>query len=403
MVTARADAGRAVVQAAPPTRIRRSPLPVRRRDTTDVIRRVNSFYGNFPQAEQKESPLATIARCLHADAGVNPDDLRKHWLKDTTLAVAKTAKTALTAGPMQTVMRPKEAAAWLDTPNPNPGERKDPSWITAIGNLGTVEDQIVGDSPKKYNGGHLIAWEFLNAAANVQGNIAPQSDLQNQALFRRIERVLEHTVVVQGGPGIEVGVKTPYHHDNYTVTYQQLFDRKVLTDASLYELLKQRNLLGNSLTFAQMAPDTYDVYFLTQTGTASMVPADVRQGRENIKTVGLPDYQESTANRLIGKQAVPSLAILASNYDEATGDQVAASFAHIVYLNHRATPPVQKVPDDTALKQQLQQRRQHAIEVIYENGKLAYLVQRHLEDEYGLTSTESNEALIQLLIQTEPV
>lgn len=374
-----------------------------RDDSGPVIRRANAFYSGSPRSEAKESPLATIARGLHDDVGVSPDAIRQHWLTTDTLRVAKTAKTNLTAAPMQSFERPIEAAAWLDTPNPRPGQRKDPAWITAVGNLGTVEDQIQGDTPQKYNGGHLVAWEFLNDAANVRGNVAPQSDLQNQALFRRVERVLEHTVA-SGGTGIELIVETPYQGDGYTVTYRQLFERKVLADAQLHAELEQRGLLDRALTFSQMAPDTYSVRYLTQTGTTSMVPPDAREGREGIVSHQLPDYSDEASDALV-RGGLPKLSVLATNYDPELGDQQIASFAHVVFLNHRsqAPPPpsVAAAPSSPEAERDDRERRQRALAVMQEHQQLTIQLLQHLEIEFGYSPTQASEALIALLLRSE--
>jgi len=365
-----------------------------------VVQRKNAFWGES-KASRRPNPLFAIANQLQQDAGVDPGTTLNHWRSGTNLAVAKTAKTALTTGSMAEVVRPEHASAWLDTPNPNPGTRKDPAWITAYGNLGTVEDQIVGDTPKKYNGGHLIAWEFLNEAANVPGNIAPQAMLQNQALYRRIERTLEETIT-KGGTGVEVTVSTPYRHDNTAVTYQQLIDRKVLTSDPIKQALANAGALGKSVPIAQMAPDTYDIYLLTQSGVTHPAKSDVREQREGVTTFPLTGYTDALANKLLVDKKPPPLSILASNVDPTTLEQTAVAFAHLVFLNYRTTAsPVEDVR--TPLEDDdLEERRRLAVEVIEENMALAVPILQALTMRGGLSPTEAETALVIALMDSEP-
>jgi len=374
-------------------------LPVGSR--APVVQRKNAFWGEM-KASHRENPLATIAKGLVRDAKVPANVTVDHWRTGTNLAVAKTAKKDLTTDSMADVVRPEGVSAWLDTPNPKPGTRKDPSWITAYGNLGTVEDQIVGATPQKYNGGHLIAWEFLNEAANVKGNIAPQAMLQNQALFRRIERTLEETVG-KGGNGVEVTVTTPYRHDNTMVTYRQLFERKVLTSDTIRQAVEKENALDTALPIAQMAPDTYDLYLLTQTGVTHPATPDKREAREGIKTFALSGYTDAIANKVFLDKKPEPLSILASNVDPTTLQQTAVAFAHLVFLNYRTTAsPIENarapVDDET-----LEEKRLRALEVIQENERgLAVLILQALVWEDGLSPTDAETALVIALIESEP-
>jgi hypothetical protein len=372
-----------------------------RTSASGTLQRKNVFWGP-PESSVKTNPLATIAAGLQADAKVPGNDTVAHWRKDTNLKVAKTAKTALTTPSMESVTRPDKASAWLDTPNPNPGTRKDPSWITTYGNLGTVEDQIVGETPQKYNGGHLIAWEFLNEAANVQGNIAPQAMIQNQALYRRIERTLDETIA-KGGTGLEVTVTTPYRHDHATVTYRQLFERKVLTSASIRAAVESAGVLDKAIAIDQMAPDTYDLYVLTHTGVTHPVKADAREEREGVKTYALPDYSEAVANRILIDQKPPPLSILATNVDAKTLQQTAVAFAHVVYLNYRTTAsPIDDVRAPVTDDEDLEKRRLLAIRVVQKNQPLAVVILEALRWQCGLSPTEAELALVTALMDSEP-
>lgn len=366
-----------------------------------AVQRKNAFWGPI-ESSVKTNPLATIAAGLQADAKVPADETVAHWRKDTNLKVAKTAKTALTTSSMTTVVRPDKASAWLDTPNPKPGTRKDPSWITTYGNLGTVEDQIVGDNPQKYNGGHLIAWEFLNEDANVPGNIAPQAMLQNQALYRRIERTLDETIH-KGGTGLEVTVSTPYRHDNTTVTYRQLFERKVLTSEAIRKAVEAAGVIDKAIAIDQMAPDTYDLYMLTQTGVTHPATADAREEREGVKTYALESYSDAVANRILIDKKPPPLSILATNVDPTTLQQTAVAFAHVVYLNYRTTAtPIDDIKSPVVDDEALEQRRLLALKVIQENGQLAVVVLEALRWQCGLSPTEAELALVTALMETEP-
>lgn len=365
-----------------------------------VVQRLNTFYTGFPKSTVKKNPLTAIAESVESDTTVSAGTLKAYWKAKPDLKVAKTAKTNLLAGPLERVQRPDEAAAWLDTPNPNPGTRKDPSWITTYGNLGSIEDQIMGDTVQSYNGGHLIAWEFLNEAANIQGNIAPQAMLQNQALYRRIERTLEDRTH-KGLGGVEAIVHTPYRKDPYSVTYQQLFDRGVISDPRIHQAIQHAGLQQKAITLDQMAPDTFDLYVLTQSGMAEIANADAREGREGIKSFPLIDFSGSTANKYISEAKPPALSILATNVSKETLQQEAFAFAHQVYLNYRTTAGAfqaeQPKPDSVTLGK----KRQHALHVIKQNMQLAVLVIDYLKAEFDLSPTAAEGALIDALIESE--
>jgi hypothetical protein len=371
---------------------------------TAIIRRANAFYSGQPKAERKETPLQTIKSSLAGD-GIPERQVVEHWQNDANLRIAETAKKSLTSPAMGSIERPVESSAWLDTPNQEKGKRKDPPWISAIGNLGTVEDQVLGEAPQKYNGGHLIAWEFLNDAANVPGNIAPQADTQNQALFRRIERTLMEAITSGDAGGVELSVYTPYNHDEYTVTYRQLFERKVLTDEDIRSSLERRDLLDKKLTFAQMAPDTYNTYFLTQTSSAEPVKSDAREQRLGIESRALGDYSTETSDALIRQAGLGPLTILASNYDPKEKKQVATPFAHIVYLNHRTHPPSQSAPKGTlddlpaARSDDADDGALRALQWMETHLDLCVEVQLGLQTEFGYSSAEAFDAILGALMK----
>jgi hypothetical protein len=371
---------------------------------TDIIRRANAFYSDQPKAERKDTPLQTIKSNLAGD-GISESQVVKHWQNDDNLEIAQTAKKSLTRPDMGSIERPVESSAWLDTPNQEQGSRKDPAWISAIGNLGTVEDQVLGETPKKYNGGHLIAWEFLNDAANVPGNIAPQADIQNQALFRRIERTLMEAITSGDAGGVELSVYTPYNHDEYTVTYRELFERKVLTDEDIRSSLETRDLLDKKLTFAQMAPDTYNTYFLTQTSSAEPVKSDAREQRLGIESKTLGDYSTETSDALIRQAGLGPLTILASNYDADEKKQVATPFAHIVYLNHRTHPPSESAPQGTlddlpaARSDDADADALRALEWMETHIDLCVEVQLELQTKFGYSSAQAFDAIIGALMK----
>ena len=364
-----------------------------------VVQRVNSFYSNQPRSSTKPNPLMAIAQALETDTGITQGALLRHWRESTSLQIAKTARRSLTSGSMATLARPDEASAWLDTPNPNPGTRKDPAWITAIGNLGTVEDQIKGDPPQQYNGGHLIAWEFLNAAANVQGNIAPQAMLQNQALFRRLERTLEEQAS-HGQGGLEVTVQTPYGADPYQVTYQQLFDRGVITDPTMRRQVTTAGALSKSVSLAQMAPDTYQVWALTRSGQARPATADKREARTGITTYPLTGYTDAVANKALAEFRPAPLSVLATNVDDTTREQTVFAFAHHVYLNYRTVVPEPR-PDQP--RETYEAKAERALRVIQDNPQLANPILDALTYEFDMAPTRAYQALVAALIATEPV
>lgn len=363
-----------------------------------TVQRQNTFYSGQPRSTEKQNPLHTIAEALAADVGLDQRALLTYWAVSDSLAIAKTARVALTAMTNATFTRPDEAAAWLDTPNLKPGTRTDPQWITAVGNLGTVEDQIKGVETKGYNGGHLMAWEFLNEAANVKGNIAPQANTQNKALFRRLERTVMDHLTKQTGDAIEFTVRTPYGSDPYQVTYQQLFERGVI-NSKICEAVKAKNLLGKSVTIAQMAPDLYDAYALTQSGTAQPATVDKRQAREGIVTHPLSGYTQSVVNKALADVKPPALSILATNVDPGTLQQTAFAFAHHVYLNYRTAVPA---PEPDQPRETFEAKRARSLSVVQENLHLAIPILEMLQRRFGLSPTQAEDSLLVALIKSEP-
>lgn len=343
---------------------------------TAVVQRKNAWYGSGPQSTPKENPLFTIAGAISSATGIDKATILRNWAKGTNLSVAATARAAVTKSEMETHYRPDTASAWLDTPNKAPGTRKDPDWISAVGNLGKIEDQIKGENVRPYNGGHLIAWEFLNEEANRKGNIAPQAADQNQALFRRIERSVEANAS-HGGNGVEVIVNTPYNNDGYAVTFKQLIDNGVIADNKQIDEIKKKDLLKQTVTLAQMAPDTYDVYFLTRTGSLNLAKKDSREERKKYQTSKLLSYGADEVNTFLGTSH-PPLSIIASNFDEVTQEQEPTAFAHIVFLNYRYHPgTVAAAQEDSKLKNVA------APEVLKADPQKAALAEKEPEDFWG--------------------
>ncbi|HEV2705492.1 MAG TPA: DUF4157 domain-containing protein [Pyrinomonadaceae bacterium] len=340
---AEADAyGRQAARGLPrPARVSLEARPTQNTQTNGTIQEKNQFWHGHPDSTSVDSPIFTIANEVASDLAINPSDVLKHL--GTTLNIAKTYQKELIKSSYQKIERPDKADAWLDTPPPKKGGRTDPIWISAYGNLGKVEDQIKGDPIKPYNGGHLIAWEFLDDAANVKGNIAPQAEDQNQALFRRLENTLTESLK-NGVQGIEVTVKTPYNDDNYTVTYQDLITRKLITDPTWISSLNAK--LTKAITLKQMAPDYYALDLLTQIGQTSIATVDARQQRNAIDTHKLVRTHTEDINRFIQTQKPKPLSIISTAVNPSSTTEDPSAYARYIYLNYRTSPGY--IPPTTA-------------------------------------------------------
>lgn len=371
---------------------------VHRPGNAPVAQRINKWYQDGPKATDKQNPLHIIAGAVQSATGVSAGNLFADWSKGSSLKLAKTAKPPVVS--MATYTRPDNASAWLDTPNSQPGGRgTDPPWIRAVGNLGSVEDQIKGHNINPYNGGHLIAWEFLNAEANIPGNVAPQAAVQNMALFRRIERSVEEAA--KHGKGLEVTVNTPYNSDNYAVTFEELIQRGIIAEPGVIEAINTKGVQKTSVTLPQVAPDTYDVYYLTQSDPLALASKDAREDRNGIETQKLWTYQGGEVTKLQKGQLKP-LTILASNFNEATNQQEAAAFAHIVFTNYRSNPAadvdmgIQKKEDAQPKITELD--LQKANQILHFYPQQVYVLSRYLEDEFDMGPTEAHKALLYILL-----
>jgi len=322
---------------------RKSSGPARARSDGPVQEK-NQFWGQGPVSQTVDNPIFAVANAVSADLAVSSSDVLKHL--GGMLKIADTYKKELIKSGYQHIERPDKADAWLDTPPPKKGGRSDPTWISAYGNLGKVEEQIKGEPIQPYNGGHLIAWEFLGDAANVQGNIAPQAQDQNQALFRRLENTLTESLN-NGVGGIEVTVKTTYNDDDYTVTYKDLIDRKLITDNAWINALTSGGMLANTIKLKQMAPDYYAVDLLTQTGVTAIATVDSRQQRNATETHRLVRAHTEDINRYLLTQKPKPLSILGTAVTPNSTSEDPSGYARYIYLNYRFKPG--SIPQPTSV------------------------------------------------------